>query len=74
MSTDYFLVCFDCKEKMKEAFASGSIGYGFKVWDFENVKKWLGHKVSVGYHEGHDLRIVSEHYEFPGEDDSEEDI
>lgn len=74
MSTDYFLVCFDCKEKMNEPFSSGSISYGFKICNFKHIDKFLGHQESVGYHEGHDLRIVSEHYDLPWEDNDEEDI
>lgn len=74
MSTDYNLICYTCKKSMKEVFASGSIGYGFKVWDFNSVKKWLGDGEDVGFHEGHDLRIVSENSDIPWEDDNEEDI
>lgn len=55
------MVCMTCKEKCPDIFASGSIAYGFKIWDFEPIKKWLGHREPNGSHEGHDLRIVSEH-------------
>lgn len=60
MSTDYKLVCMTCKKECPDLFASASIAYGFKVWDLEPIKKWLGHREDVGAHEGHDLRIVSE--------------
>jgi len=63
MSTDYMLVCYTCKKSMPGAFASGSIAYGYKMWDHEGVRKWLGDGEAVGHHEGHDLRIVSEHRE-----------
>lgn len=66
MSTDYKLVCFTCKSVMPEAFASSSISYGYKVWDFaEETHKWLGHRLPIGLHEGHDLRIVKEQTELP---------
>lgn len=71
MSTDYYLCCFDCKKKMRSSIASGSISYGYKVWGTEEMKKFLGHNKACGDHEGHDLRIVSEHYELPWEDLSE---
>ena len=65
MSTDYKIICCDCKEE-GPIFASGSIAYGFKVWASSDmwgesdVQKWLGHRKPVGSHEGHDLRIVHE--------------
>lgn len=58
MSIDYNLVCFTCKKSCPEIVASGSGAYGFKVWDLEPIRKWLGHGEAVGNHEGHDLRIV----------------
>jgi len=63
MSTDYSMYCFTCK-KQGPIFASGSGFYGYKVWDIEEIRKWLGHKEAVGHHEGHDLRILNEIYEF----------
>jgi hypothetical protein len=57
MSTDYNMVCVSCKE-IGPTFASGSIAYGFKVWDSKEVNEWLGHRQAVGKHEGHDLRIM----------------
>lgn len=68
MSTDYLIVCFDCK-KEGPIFASSSIAYGFKVWGDDDVKKWLGHREGVGTHEGHDLRIVNENMDLPWEED-----
>jgi hypothetical protein len=65
MSTDYKLVCYTCKCEMHGAFASGSIFYGFKVWDTQPMLDFLGHGQDVGLHEGHDLRIVSENIELP---------
>lgn len=69
MSTDYFLVCYTCKTKMRPAFASGAGFSGFKVWDEKPMLAWLGHGEAVGHHEGHDLRVVSEHADLPGETD-----
>jgi hypothetical protein len=62
MSNDYTMVCFTCK-KEGPIFASGSIGYGFKVWDIDDIRKWLGHGEACGFHEGHDLRIVNEGFD-----------
>jgi hypothetical protein len=60
MSTDYNIVCFDCK-KRGPIFASGSVAYGYKVWvTNDELLKWLGHREDIGLHEGHDLRIVDE--------------
>lgn len=68
MSTDYRIVCYDCK-KVGPIYASGSGAYGFKVWVAnEELLKWLGHREPVGHHEGHDLRVVSEHCDLPFED------
>lgn len=69
MSTDYTIVCYDCKSE-SPIFASASISYGFKVW-IENPEllEWLGHREDVGRHEGHDLRIVGEQ-DLPWEVDS----
>lgn len=64
MSTDYRIVCYDCK-KDGPLFASGSGFYGYKVWDDKELRLWLGHKEPIGHHEGHDLRIVSEHVDLP---------
>lgn len=64
MSTDYIMVCYTCKSE-GPIYASGSISYGFKVWKDDEILKWLGHREAVGHHEGHDLRIVSEHVELP---------
>lgn len=62
MSTDYLIACYDCKTISPFVFASGSISYGFKVWTIEEeLRGWLENKNGVGPHEGHDLRIVSEH-------------
>lgn len=72
MSTDYLLVCYTCKTRMKGSFASGSGFYGFKVWDVSEMLAWLGHGQSVGTHEGHDLRIVSEHAELEWEWDGDD--
>ena len=73
MSTDYKLVCYTCKSVMPGLFASGSGFYGYKVWEFdEESKKWLGHGLAVGNHEGHDLRIVSEQTDIPWLDDEVE--
>lgn len=68
MSTGYRLVCFTCKDE-GPSFASGSIAYGFKVWNTDEWMKWLGHREPVGHHEGHDLRIVSEHDDLPWDDE-----
>jgi hypothetical protein len=65
MSTDYHMVCFDCKEE-GPTFASASIAYGFKVWvENPELLKWIGHREAVGHHEGHDLRIVPEGRDLP---------
>lgn len=58
MSTDYTIICCTCKEE-GPIFASGSISYGYKVWEINDVQKWLGHREAIGKHEGHDLRIVN---------------
>lgn len=68
MSTGYRLVCFTCKDE-GPSFASGSIAYGFKVWNTDEWMKWLGHREAVGHHEGHDLRIVSEDVDLPWDDE-----
>lgn len=68
MSTSYNLVCFTCKIE-GPSFASGSIAYGFKVWNTDEWMKWLGHGEAVGQHEGHDLRIVSEQDDLPWDDE-----
>ena len=49
-------------------FASASIAYGYKVWLDDEVLKWLGHRESVGLHEGHDLRISHPDVDIPWED------
>ena len=67
MSTDYRMACYTCKET-GPLYASGSSSYGFKVWEDAEILKWLGHGEAIGHHEGHDLRIVSEHIELPWED------
>ena len=72
MSTDYRLACFTCQTTMPGAFASGSGFYGFKVWDTAPLMSWLGHGEAVGAHEGHDLRIVSEHVELEWEWDGDD--
>lgn len=59
MSTDFSFACFTCKEK-GPSFASSSISYGYKVWNEDEWRAWLGHRKACGYHEGHDLRIISE--------------
>lgn len=68
MSTDYKLVCVDCKDA-GPVIASASISYGFKLWLGQDVtdelKEWLGHRKSSGYHEGHDLRIVNGEGDMP---------
>ena len=67
MSTDYKMVCYTCKET-GPIYASSSISYGFKVWGHNpELLAWLGHRNAVGKHEGHDLRIVSEHVGLPWE-------
>jgi len=67
MSTDYRIACYTCKSD-GPTYASSSIAYGFKVWTTnEELLAWLGHKESIGYHEGHDLRIISEHTDVPWE-------
>lgn len=67
MSTDYKMVCYTCKS-VGPVFASGSISYGFKVWtENPELLVYLGHRQSNGSHEGHDLRIVSEHDILPWE-------
>ncbi len=69
MSTDYRMVCYTCKSG-GPIYASGSISYGFKVWtENPELLSWLGHRTGVGAHEGHDLRIVSEHVELPWKDE-----
>lgn len=70
MSTSYNLVCFTCKTE-GPSFASGSISYGFKVWNTEEWFKWLGDREAIGHHEGHDLRIVSEQADFPWDNESD---
>lgn len=67
MSTDYELVCYTCQRSMPKSFASGSGFYGYKVLETAEMLEWLGHGQAVGTHEGHDLRIVSEHVELPWE-------
>lgn len=77
MSTDYFAACYTCRMRMKDAIASGSIAYGFKVWTegLDAFRDWMvgesrspGVSASgVGAHEGHDVRIVREGTDFPGE-------
>ena len=70
MSTDHFAVCYTCKTSMDQCIASGSGFYGFKVWDegLTEFREWLqgplvdGRAPAVGAHEGHDVRIVSEHH------------
>lgn len=71
MSTDYFLVCFDCKEIMEGIIASSAGSYGFKVWDeaLEDIRKFLGHREDIGLHEWHDVRLVNEHYDLPWENE-----
>ena len=72
MSTDYKMVCYTCKAT-GPIYASGSISYGFRVWDHPDILEWLGDKEAVGLHEGHDLRIVSAENDLPwGEPDDEE--
>lgn len=63
MSTDYFAACYTCRAEMEESLASGSAFYGFKTWDeaIADFRAWLP------AHEGHDVRIVSEHVELPWE-------
>lgn len=69
MSTDFRVVCFDCKAE-GPIYASSSISYGFKVWvENPELLEWLGHRKDVGNHEGHDLRIVSEHVDLPWDDE-----
>jgi hypothetical protein len=70
VSTDYSLVCFDCKED-GPIFASSSIAYGYKVWDIERLRAWLGHREAIGKHEGHDLRILHQDADRPWDDDEE---
>lgn len=67
MSTDYRLVCFTCEEEAPEAFASGSIAYGYKVWGSKSNLEWLGDRKPCGHHENHDLRIVNEGADLPWE-------
>lgn len=69
MSTDYRMVCFTCKSE-GPVYASGSTSYGFKTWkENPELDKWLGHREAIGFHEGHDLRIVSEHDALPWDED-----
>lgn len=71
MSTDFHMVCYTCKET-GPIFSSSSISYGHKVWLInEELLNWLGHREDCGRHEGHDLRIVSEHVDLPWDDDSD---
>jgi hypothetical protein len=72
MSIDYTMVCYTCKET-GPIFASASGSYGYKVWDIEEIRKWLGHGEAVGLHEGHDLRIVGE-IDLPWDDDTSETL
>ncbi len=67
MSTDYTLACYTCQCSMPTSFASGSGFHGYKVWEGTGMLEWLGHGQTVGTHEGHDLRIVSEHVDLPWE-------
>jgi hypothetical protein len=72
MSTDYKMVCFDCKDE-GPIYASASIAYGFKVWvENPELLEWLGHRQPVGKHEGHDLRIVHEDRELPWRTEDEQ--
>lgn len=64
MSTEYHLVCFTCKEE-GPSFAAGSIAYGYKVWNEDEWKPWLGHREDVGKHEHHDVRVVCEDTDLP---------
>jgi hypothetical protein len=60
VSTDYSFYCQTCNQLDEETFASGSISCGYKIWrdeSLENVQKFLSE------HEGHDVRLVSEHFE-----------
>lgn len=66
MSTDFSIVCVTCKQR-GPIFASSSIAYGYKVWEIGEIREWLGHRANCGHHEGHDLRIVSEHSDLPWE-------
>lgn len=68
VSTDYRMACYTCKAE-GPIFASSSIAYGFKVWDIVEIREWLGHRESIGHHEGHDLRVVSEHADLPWENE-----
>ena len=72
MSTDYHIVCMTCKQECPDIFASGSIAYGYKVWQMEvSTEQWLGHRDASGKHEGHDLRIMcSDAIEFDSPDET----
>lgn len=67
MSTDYRIVCCTCRSE-SPTLASASGFYGFKLWDIDpELREWFGHGQAVGHHEGHDLRILSEHADAPWE-------
>lgn len=66
MSTEYKIVCVNCKDK-GPSFAAGSSAYGYIVWNGDEWRRWLGHGEPVGHHEGHDVRIVSENADLPWE-------
>jgi hypothetical protein len=80
MSTDYFAACYTCRVSMEAPLASGSGFYGFKVWadGLDAFRDWLvgesrdpGCSLNgVGAHEGHDVRIVSEHTDLPWDNES----
>lgn len=58
MSTDYHLICRDCK-KLVRTVASGSIAYGNKLWTDSADLDWL--RDFLFAHEGHNLVFLSEH-------------
>ena len=71
MSTDYQMVCFTCRAR-GPIFASSSIAYGYKIWEIEDLRKWLGHRDAIGFHEGHDLRIINGEMDLSWEEDEDE--
>lgn len=68
MSEDYFPACFDCRMKYRAYFASASGFYRMHtpfrdVTELDKFERWLGE------HERHDVRIVWEQDDLPGETD-----
>lgn len=74
MSVTYDFACFTCQTTMRMFFATGSGFHGFRIRHgaTEELAQWLGDGKAVGTHEGHDVRLVSEHVDLPWEYDGDE--